>query len=53
MLTIKQLDKLENIIYKTLIANPDIEYSEYDTYREEARNIIEEWIDNCNIEVKN
>ena len=51
MITIKQLDKLETIIYKTLIANPDIQYSEYDICREEARRIIEDWITKADIEV--
>ena len=52
MLTQKQIDKLEKLIYDSIMSNPDYGLGERGEARDEASRIVEEWLDISNIEIK-
>jgi hypothetical protein len=52
MLTNKQIEKLEYLIYESLMSNPEFGLGERGECRDEASRIVEEWINDNEIEVK-
>ena len=51
MLTNKQIEKLEYLIYESLMSNPDYGLGERGECRDEAQRIVEEWINKEDIKV--
>jgi hypothetical protein len=52
MLTQKQIDKLEKLIYDSIMGNPEYGLGEMGEAREEAARIVEEWLDITDIKIK-
>jgi hypothetical protein len=49
IITQTQIDDLVNKIYKSLMSNPDFDLGDMPLAMEEAKNIVDTWVIDCNL----